>query len=74
VLDNLLSNAIKYTPAGGTVTLNARPHEGGITVTIADTGIGIPADEYPHLFTRFFRARTATERGIKGIGLGLAVT
>ncbi|MEV4281688.1 PAS domain S-box protein [Actinoplanes xinjiangensis] len=74
VLDNLLSNAIKYTPNGGTVTITAGNTTTGITITVADTGIGIPADQYPHLFTRFFRASTATERGIKGTGLGLAVT
>ncbi|GAA4969333.1 PAS domain S-box protein [Actinoplanes utahensis] len=74
VLDNLLSNAIKYTPDGGTVTITAGNTTTGITITITDTGIGIPADQYPHLFTRFFRASTATDRGIKGTGLGLAVT
>ncbi|GAA3141922.1 hypothetical protein GCM10010466_36120 [Planomonospora alba] len=43
-------------------------------VTVADTGIGIPAEQYPQLFTRFFRASTAQEAGIKGTGLGLAIT
>ncbi|MEV4642661.1 ATP-binding protein [Actinoplanes sp. NPDC049548] len=73
VLDNLLSNAIKYTPAGGTVTLTAEGDADRISVVVTDTGIGIPADQYPRLFTRFFRASTATKRGIKGTGLGLAV-
>ncbi|BEL03333.1 hypothetical protein Q0Z83_015240 [Actinoplanes sichuanensis] len=74
VLDNLLSNAVKYTPAGGTVTVTSRDDGDTVTITIADTGIGIPAEQYPKLFTRFFRASTATSRGIKGTGLGLAVT
>jgi PAS domain S-box-containing protein len=74
VLDNLLSNAVKYTPAGGTVTVTGHDDGDTVTVTVADTGIGIPAEQYPKLFTRFFRASTATRRGIKGTGLGLAVT
>ncbi|MEU4624602.1 ATP-binding protein [Actinoplanes sp. NPDC023801] len=74
VLDNLLSNAIKYTPAGGTVTVGARATADAVIVEVTDTGIGIPAEQYPKLFTRFFRASTAVERKIKGTGLGLAVT
>ncbi|MBG0816440.1 PAS domain S-box protein [Planomonospora sp. ID82291] len=76
VLDNLLSNAVKYTPAGGAVTVGLHGDDAGraAVVTVADTGIGVPAGEYPHLFGRFFRASTAQEAGIKGTGLGLAVT
>jgi len=73
VLDNLLANAIKYTPAGGRVTVTAAPDAGGAVIAVADTGIGIPAGEYPHLFDRFFRASNAVEQGIKGTGLGLAI-
>jgi PAS domain S-box-containing protein len=74
VLDNLLSNAIKYTPAGGTVTVGARATGEAVIIEVTDTGIGIPAEQYPKLFTRFFRASTAVDRKIKGTGLGLAVT
>ncbi|BEL08720.1 hypothetical protein Q0Z83_069110 [Actinoplanes sichuanensis] len=74
VVDNLLSNAIKYTPPGGTVTVAAHADREAVTVDVTDTGIGIPADQYPKLFTRFFRASTAVDRKIKGTGLGLAVT
>ncbi|GIH93488.1 ATP-binding protein [Planobispora siamensis] len=78
MLDNLLSNAIKYTPAGGKVTVSAGLGgdcgDAALTLTVADTGIGIPAEQYDRLFTRFFRASTAREAGIKGTGLGLAVT
>ncbi len=76
VLDNLLSNAVKYTPAGGTVTVSASRGDTGGTavVSVSDTGIGIPAEQYQQLFTRFFRASTALAHGIKGTGLGLAVT
>ncbi|MBM2615537.1 PAS domain S-box protein [Actinoplanes sp. LDG1-06] len=73
-LDNLLSNAIKYTPEGGTVTLSANHSGDEVAITISDNGIGIPAEQYPHLFSRFFRASNATKAGIKGTGLGLAVT
>jgi PAS domain S-box-containing protein len=75
VLDNLLSNAVKYTPAGGTVTVAAGSPDGdAASVSVTDTGIGIPAEQYQQLFTRFFRASTALAHGIKGTGLGLAVT
>ncbi|MEV4139125.1 ATP-binding protein [Dactylosporangium sp. NPDC049742] len=78
VLDNLLSNAVKYTPGGGTVTVTvaatAAGAEGPASVSVTDTGIGIPAEQYQQLFTRFFRASTALAHGIKGTGLGLAVT
>ena len=74
VLDNLLSNAIKYTPAAGAVTITARHVDGQAVLTVADTGIGIPAEQYPRLFDRFFRADNAVRQGIKGTGLGLAIT
>ncbi|MBW6434484.1 PAS domain S-box protein [Actinoplanes hulinensis] len=74
VVDNLLSNAIKYTPAGGTAAVTAHADDTTVSISISDTGIGIPAEQYPKLFTRFFRATTATDRKIKGTGLGLAVT
>ena len=73
-LDNLLSNAIKYTPEGGTVTVGAERRGESVAITVRDTGIGIPPEQYRHLFSRFFRASNATKKGIKGTGLGLAVT
>ncbi|GAA4955369.1 ATP-binding protein [Actinoplanes utahensis] len=75
VADNLLSNAIKYTPAGGTITVTAEATDrDGIVWTVADTGIGIPAADRPHLFRRFYRASTAVQRRIPGTGLGLVIT
>jgi len=74
VLDNLVSNAVKYTPAGGAVTIRAAHDGPQVLLTVTDTGIGIPAEQYPHLFDRFFRASNAIEQGIKGTGLGLAIT
>jgi PAS domain S-box-containing protein len=73
-LDNLLSNAIKYTPNEGSITVLAEQRGDRVVIEISDTGIGIPAEQYPHLFSRFFRASNATQAGIKGTGLGLAVT
>ncbi|MCO8269793.1 PAS domain S-box protein [Actinoplanes sp. TRM 88003] len=73
VLDNLVSNAVKYTPEGGRVTVTARL-AGDVVIEVADTGIGVPADEYDRLFDRFFRASNAVRQGHKGTGLGLAIT
>lgn len=72
VLDNLLSNAVKYTPAGGTVSARVLAGE-PVTVEVADTGIGIPDEELPSLFSPFFRASTAMTSGSIGTGLGLCV-
>ncbi|MEV6343239.1 ATP-binding protein [Actinoplanes sp. NPDC051851] len=77
VADNLLSNAVKYTPPGGTVTVTAaldRADPGWLTWTVADTGIGIPVEERPRLFRRFYRASTAVTARIPGTGLGLVIT
>lgn len=73
-LDNLLSNAIKFTPRGGRVTAGLRVVDGGVELSVADTGVGIPADEQGMLFTRFFRASTATRNAVPGVGLGLVIT
>jgi signal transduction histidine kinase len=74
VLDNLVSNAVKFTPEGGRVVITAEADGDSARVTIADDGIGIPADEQPQIFSRFFRASTATQRAIPGTGLGLAIS
>lgn len=73
-VDNLLSNAIKFTPRGGRVTAAVRRIDGGVEVAVADTGVGIPQDEQRMLFTRFFRASTATRNAVPGVGLGLTIT
>jgi PAS domain S-box-containing protein len=76
VLDNLVSNAIKYTPAGGNIAIKGHRAESpaDAVLTVTDSGIGIPAEQYPHLFDRFFRASNAVSAGIKGTGLGLSIT
>jgi signal transduction histidine kinase len=75
-IDNLVSNAIKFTGRGGSVRvgLTAAGRGGQVEITIADTGMGIPAAELDKLFTRFFRATTATANAVPGIGLGLVIT
>jgi signal transduction histidine kinase len=73
VLDNFVSNAIKFTPTGGCVTVSTRLRDDEIEIAVADTGMGIPADELPNLFQRFFRTERATAKAIPGTGLGLTI-
>jgi two-component system, OmpR family, phosphate regulon sensor histidine kinase PhoR len=78
VFTNIISNAVKFTPSGGSVTvsLSSTDGDGGVDracVRVADTGIGIPEDEVPKLYQRFFRGSNATAAAIQGTGLGLAI-
>jgi signal transduction histidine kinase len=73
VLDNLVSNALKFTPSGGSVTLSARNGDGPLRIEVADTGVGIPQEELGQVFSRFYRASSATRRAIPGTGLGLVI-
>jgi len=72
---NLLTNAVKYTPAGGSVRLQLGPSNGRVTLTVADSGVGIAPGDLPHIFDRFWRADSArTRTGERsGTGLGLAI-
>jgi len=70
---NLVQNAIQYTPDGGRVTVSLAAGEDGFHLEIADTGIGIPADQLPLVFQPFHRAPNARERSEQGTGLGLAL-
>jgi signal transduction histidine kinase len=74
LVDNLVSNAVKFTPEGGRVEVKAAQNGSAIALSVSDTGIGIPADELPRLFGRFFRASSATTNDIPGTGLGLAIS
>lgn len=71
VADNLLGNALKYTPAGGRVTVHVGAQGPDAVLAVSDTGPGIPEDELPRLFERFWRGEAA--RGVGGSGIGLAV-
>jgi two-component system, NtrC family, sensor histidine kinase KinB len=70
-LDNLLDNAVRYTGRGGRVTLAASARDGQVTLTVSDTGPGIPPEHLPHVFERFFRVPGQKPEG--GTGLGLAI-
>lgn len=71
---NLISNALKYTPSGGKITITADTEsDGRLRCRISDTGIGIPKENMPHLFSEFFRAENAKEFTEEGTGLGLVI-
>ena len=74
VFDNLVSNAIKFTNDGGAVTVSVANDNGDVRLVVADTGIGVPVEEQGQVFSRFFRASTATRRAIPGTGLGLSIS
>jgi signal transduction histidine kinase len=73
VLENLIDNALRYTPQGGVVSVSLLPSIQGVTVEVTDTGSGIPAEELPHVFERFYRASRTREREV-GAGLGLTIS
>lgn len=70
VFSNVVGNAVKFTPAGGTVTLRARPTGAEVLFSVTDTGPGIPPEHLPHLFDRFWQAQRTRSAGA---GLGLAI-
>src|SRR5262245_38244272 len=75
VLDNLLSNALKFSPEGGIVKLLMGPDmkAGVLEVSVSDVGPGIPPEDLPHIFERFYQGRTKSKQGLPGSGLGLAL-
>lgn len=74
MMTNLVSNALKYTPAEGMVTVQtSRRDDAWVDIVISDTGCGIPKEDLPHVFERFYRADKSRERKQGGNGLGLAI-
>jgi two-component system, OmpR family, sensor kinase len=74
VLENLIGNALAHTPAGGTIALGVELDAAGALVLVRDTGTGIPEDEIPHVFERFYRVNGASWEQGGNAGLGLAIT
>jgi signal transduction histidine kinase len=72
IISNLLSNAIKFTPQGGRVSVSVRQQTDELLIRVSDTGVGIPREELPRIFERFYRGRRTSEQ-VKGTGLGLAI-
>lgn len=72
VLGNLLDNALKFTPRGGRVTVSVADHQSRVSVAVEDTGPGIPSQDLPHIFDRFFKV-DRSRSGQRGAGLGLAI-
>ena len=73
VLWNLLSNAIKFTPSGGRIVVRVEACPASVTLSVADTGVGISAEDLPRVFQRFWQANSGTSRDYAGLGIGLAL-
>lgn len=71
ILTNLTNNAIKYSPNGGEIVISARREGDGVTCSVADQGLGIPADDLPKVFDRFHRSDSRGAREVGGTGIGL---
>jgi signal transduction histidine kinase len=73
VVQNLISNAVKYSPDGGTLRVRVAQRGDQACIEVIDQGIGIPAEDIPHLFKRFYRAGNMDEQHISGMGIGLYI-
>jgi len=73
VFSNLISNSIKYSPENGKITITAVAVKTYLCISVSDTGFGIPADDIPKIFERFFRVKNEKTRQITGTGLGLPI-
>jgi two-component system sensor histidine kinase GlrK len=72
-LRNLIGNAVKFTPEGGRIVITARPCDGGVEVSVADSGHGIPPEDLEVIFDKFRQSAMTNFSTIKGTGLGLAI-
>jgi two-component system sensor histidine kinase BaeS len=73
VMANLLQNAARYAPLGGTVTLSAEGRDDTVLVSLTNSGEGIPVEDLPHVFERFYRVEKSRDRALGGAGIGLAI-
>lgn len=73
VIDNILNNAIKYSPEGGKITVSMKTTDNQMILSISDQGLGIPKEDLPKIFDRFYRVDKARSRAQGGTGLGLAI-
>ncbi len=73
LMTNLIGNAVKFTPRGGAVSVRLELEADGATIIVSDTGHGIPSEELPHIFERFYRGTNTGEARASGSGLGLAI-
>ncbi|HEV3255536.1 MAG TPA: ATP-binding protein [Gemmataceae bacterium] len=73
ILENLVDNALKYTPPGGRISVRWHVEDGQVSLEVEDTGIGIPEQDLPRIFERFYRVDKARSRELGGTGLGLSI-
>ena len=73
VLANLLQNAVRYTPEGGRIMVSARRRDTDVLVSVSNSGPGIPSEDLPHVFERFYRVEKSRDRASGGAGIGLAI-
>lgn len=74
IVANLVSNAARHSPAGETIVINVQPTAGKVAVAVSDRGCGIPPEDQPHIWERFYRVDKSRARSGGGTGLGLAIT
>ena len=74
ILLNLLGNALKFTPAGGSIAIGVDAREREVAISVADTGVGVPADQLERIFEPFVQVKGPIRTADQGVGLGLAIS